>query len=514
MSKLKVVRRAIALLFFIVLMLAFIDFTGLISHWIFEPFLSLQFIPSILKFLVMGGMVALGFVIILLITILFGRFYCSAICPLGIMQDIISRIARKFRKRKINRYSQPYTLTRYIILGIVVLSLFTGSIFLLNLLDPYSLFGKIWSGIFRPIVIFTNDSISGLLEYFSIYVLFPHGVKNANLALVAFASAMLLFIILLASFRGRLYCNLICPVGTFLGLISKFSIFKIKIDKTSCNRCGKCSTVCKSECIDVKNQEVDFTRCVSCYNCIGVCPEKGIKYYKPSKAITSQNTDSGKREFVTSVVMLSAVSALGFKPTDTRDEREAGKVKIKKKNPVTPPGAYSTGNFTSHCTACQLCVSSCPTQVLQPSTNEYGLSGFMLPHMNYNKSFCNYECTVCSEVCPNGAIIPINKKEKKTTQIGSVVFVKENCVVYIDETACGACSEHCPTKAVFMVPYKGNITIPETDLSICIGCGGCEYACPAKPDKAIYVEGNLTHRYAMIPKDNKPQEAAPTDFPF
>jgi ferredoxin len=138
----------------------------------------------------------------------------------------------------------------------------------------------------------------------------------------------------------------------------------------------------------------------------------------------------------------------------------------------------------------------------------------MQPYLDFNESFCNYECTTCSEVCPTGAILPVHGEAKMNIQIGKVVFIKTNCIVKTEEKSCGACSEHCPTKAVRMVPYKGALTIPQTDQSICVGCGACEYACPAEPEKAIYVEGNPVHRTAFMFKDEKPNEAAPQEFPF
>ena len=169
---------------------------------------------------------------------------------------------------------------------------------------------------------------------------------------------------------------------------------------------------------------------------------------------------------------------------------------------MSPPGSISTEHFTSTCTACHLCISSCPTKVLQPSLTEWGMFNIFQPFMDYNTSFCNYECNVCSDVCPTGAIIPIIAEKKKLTQLGKAIFVKENCIVETENTACGACSEHCPTKAVQMVDYKNGLKIPEVTDKYCIGCGACEFACPVRPFKAIYVDAHLVHRVA----EKKPTE--------
>ncbi len=138
----------------------------------------------------------------------------------------------------------------------------------------------------------------------------------------------------------------------------------------------------------------------------------------------------------------------------------------------------------------------------------------MQPVMNYHKSFCTYNCTKCTEVCPTYALHPLALEAKKLTQIGKVNFIKDNCIVKTEKTACGACSEACPTKAVYMIPYEGNLLIPEVNNEICIGCGHCEFACPTTPYKAIYVDGNSVHMAAKPPKNEKAESETPVEFPF
>ena len=296
--------------------------------------------------------------------------------------------------------------------------------------------------------------------------------------------------------EGRLFCNSVCPVGSFLGLLSKFSLLKIDIEAKNCIGCKLCERVCKAGCIDRENKAIDFERCVSCYNCFTVCPSEGVKYklrYKSKKNIALSDTDYGKRKFITNTLSYLAVFS-GFSYAQRKIvSKLPSKVAIRKKFPVSPPGSLSIEHFKDKCTACHLCVSSCPSQVLQPSYLEYGFIGMMQPMMNYEASFCNYDCIICSQVCPTGAIMPVKLESKKLTQLGKANFIKENCIVYTEGTDCGACSEHCPTKAVNMVPYKNKLVIPEVTDEYCIGCGACEFACPVKPYKAIYVEGNSVH---------------------
>ena len=170
--------------------------------------------------------------------------------------------------------------------------------------------------------------------------------------------------------------------------------------------------------------------------------------------------------------------------------------------------------FKDLCTGCHLCVTQCPSQVLRPAGMEYGFDYLLKPHMSYLNSYCNYECTVCSEVCPTHAIRPITKEEKVTTQVGVAHFFINRCIVHTENTDCGACSEHCPTQAVQMVPYKGTLTIPQVNPDLCIGCGGCESICPVRPMRAIIIKANDVHKQVEKPKQEEVKEIEVTDFGF
>lgn len=288
---------------------------------------------------------------------------------------------------------------------------------------------------------------------------------------------------------------------------------------------------CKASCIDSKNKDIDYSRCVTCFNCIEVCKRDAMKYnitdfskvkesllpkskkqvsaISPETSVNSVN--ESKRRFLsaTLVTSLAASRLLAQQVSgDILPKRE-----LKRQIPIAPPGALSFDHLREKCISCHLCVSKCPSRVIKPALLEYGLSGIMQPKLYFDRGFCNYDCTVCGDVCPTGAILPLTVEEKNHTQMGKVQFIKENCIVYYDETSCGACSEHCPTQAVHMVPYKDHLTIPETDQSICVGCGGCEYVCPAIPYKAIYVEGLDIHNTIEI-KHEEVEEIVIDDFGF
>ncbi len=518
LTHLRKLRIYVSLVFFLAVTFLFLDFKNLIPAAVDKYLLFFQFIPSLLKFINIYSISAAGFIFIVALTFLYGRVYCSTVCPLGILQDIISRFSKKLNKKKYFRLLKDYKFLKYSLLIIAVISFLSSSLIAINLLDPYSNFGRILANLFQPLILLINNFFAFTFEKFNIYFLYPIEIKQFSFFAAGFSFFVLMLVGIMSFAKGRLFCNTVCPVGTLLGLVSKFSFYKIAIDEEKCNSCNLCTRNCKSGCIDKKNKTVDFSRCVACYNCISVCPSGGITYvksYTSKNKIEVEQTDIERRE-VLSKTFFYVLGLAGFTSAQVKIiPKKENKTPIVKKYTVTPPGSKGLDNFTSSCTACHLCVSSCPTQVLQPSFLEYGFLGILEPYMDYKTSFCNFDCTICSDVCPSGAILPVGKDEKKTLQLGKANFIKENCIVEIEKTECGACSEHCPTKAVKMVPYK-NLHLPEVKNEYCVGCGACEYACPTKPYKAIYVEGNPVHLTAQKMPEEKLKEKVDykEDFPF
>jgi polyferredoxin len=497
--------------------LVFADFRSLIPEKYINYLIYLQFIPSVIKYIHLRTLAAGGCLVVILLTLLSGRTYCSFLCPLGIGQDLFSRIGGKIKK-KFRRFGfkKPYTIIRYSILAIVLgVTIFSG-IYLVTLLDPYSIFGRFMTYFVRPVFLLINNFVAGILGRFDIYTLNHIQIKGFSSLTYAVPVVFFLLVGILSFIKGRLYCNMICPVGTLLGLISKVSLLRIKFSESKCTRCGRCSLSCKSSCIDFLDQDIDVSRCVNCFNCITTCPEKALSYSLLSSKSADQKTDESRRKFVAgSLLMLFGISqfARGQEKSIPVPKKEST-VKEAKTSPVCPPGAGSIEDFTKHCIACSLCINACPNNVLKPAVKQYGIAGLMQPVMDYHKSFCTYNCTVCTEICPTNALKPLVLEAKKLTQIGKANFIKDNCIVKTEKTACGACSEACPTKAVYMIPYEGNLVIPETNQDICIGCGHCEFACPVTPYKAIFVDGNPVHMAAKKPENEKSEITTPVEFPF
>lgn len=516
---LKTLRVFTAIIILALSCLIFLDITSSLSSLLIGYVTYTQFVPSLIGFLDSLALGFTGFLFILILTLLFGRVYCSFLCPLGISQDVLIFFKRKLSRKKKFKFRKPQSFVRYGILILSIALLIAGTTLLLTFLDPYSIFGKINTMLFKPLIALGNNLVSRTLSLLDIYSVYPVEIRTLKIPAFIFSLLFMAFLIWMTLRFSRLYCNLICPVGTLLGIPSSVSLFKVRLDKNLCTSCGLCSSVCKAGCIDARNKKVDNTRCVVCFNCLDSCPQNGVHYstgFKKKEVFIESDTDNSRRKFlgISGVMIASLLSLSGSLRGQGRQRgRHKGPVPVNKLHPVTPPGSLDVIRFNSKCTSCYLCVSACPTQVLQPSLLIYGLNGILQPYMDYNTSFCNFDCTRCGEVCPTGAILPLNEEEKKTAQIGIAKFIKRNCIVFTDGTDCGACSEHCPTKAVDMRPFRQGLFLPHVTPEICIGCGACEYACPTDP-KSIYVEGNPVHEKADKPVTEEIEMEATDDFPF
>jgi ferredoxin len=510
-GKLKLLRVSFEILFFVFIILSFFRFfPGKLK----VITLKTQIIPLLISFLSEGFFLSLLLLVLfLLLTVIFGRIYCSFFCPLGGFQDILIRIKRKIEKKTKFNYHKSLIPLKLTILTFTIISLISGSLYLIGYLDPYSFFGKIVNYLLKPVIIIVNNGGELMLRKVNIYALHIMTLHTFNpLALTPFI-LVLGIIIYFSLKRGRLYCNSICPLGTFLGIFSIRCLYRIEIDKSSCTSCGICESVCKAECINSKDKTVDNSFCVRCFNCLNACTFSAIKY-KPSikkKKTDKQKTQNlSRRNFLYSFLGVLSFSGINLL---LRSKKQPIKSYLP---PPTPPGSISLEEYISKCTACYLCVNNCPTNVLQPSLFQYGLKGVFIPYMDFYSGYCDYECTQCLDVCPTNAIIPHTIEEKKKIQIGRVKFIKDFCVVYRNNTNCGACAEICPTAAVTMTPYKGFLLIPTTTPSFCIGCGACQNVCPARPEKAIVVETNIVHKEAKKPKRKRAgqQKEITEDFPF
>lgn len=466
-----------------------------------------QLVPALLGTLsgVAGAAVTLAALV--LVTLVFGRVYCSFLCPLGIMQDIVIRLRRwidglrgRARKGAAVRYAAPVPYVRYVVMVAVGLSMLGGAALLLAWLDPYTIAARFTAGVLNPLAAEAADALPGQDTAAPAW-----GRYGALLGIVGVS---VLIPLAMAWWRGRLYCNTICPVGALLGLLSRRPLLRLGMDPKACVLCGSCLKACKANCIDLKNHRVDTSRCVNCYDCVSACPH-GLRPQltnplrplpegkpKPKKAAEAAGANASRRAFIGTVAcgvpaLLTACrekspEELSTNPAEPGDNTASA---------TTPPGSRNVERFLDRCTGCGLCITACPTRVLQPSRTQHGIRGVMKPYLDFTKGFCNFDCNICSTVCPEGAILPLDLAEKKQTQIALADFDRDYCIVQQKRTECGACTEHCPTKAL----YTKEEQFPSCDSSKCYACHACVETCPRKAIRLIETEGGGT----QVVIDNK-----------
>lgn len=508
---LKRIRVVVSLALFVILTAGFLDLAHVFPSWFVSALPAIQLVPAILKGVMVGGWVWLSVGVLLLITLAFGRVYCSSVCPLGTLQDIANRAAQKRNRRRKFRYEKPPYVFHYGLLALCVLTAAAGTSVVLNLFEPYSNFGRIVANLVEPVVVAANNLVAGGLSSWSVYTLYDVAPRPLVWGPAAGSLVFLTVVALLAYRRGRYFCNSLCPAGALLGLVSRFTWFRIAIDRDHCNDCGSCERVCKASCIDSEAKHIDYAACIGCFNCIRSCPTGGVTFVSVALARRpAAPVDESRRVFLAG---MAGTAAGAISDTLAADSTAYAATR---RWPVCPPGSVSVARFKTTCTACHLCVSACPTQVLYPTWADYGLDGLLLPRMNYSASYCNYDCVACGEVCPTGAIAPLPAEAKKRIQLGTAVFVREDCVVFSKKQDCAACSEHCPTKAVDTAPFEGTLRLPRLDNELCVGCGACEYACPTTPRKAIFVKAHAVHAVAKPPVPVKQEKIfdSSQDFPF
>ncbi len=568
---LRIIRITLAAICFVAVTLLFLDFTGTLHLW-FGWLAKIQFLPAVL---------ALNFVVIailLVLTLLFGRIYCSVICPLGIFQDCVSNLSsrRKGKKARFS-YSKEIKWLRYGVLVLFVIALVAGLNALVALLAPYSAYGRMVQSLLAPVWQRGNNLLAWIAERQDSYAFVTKDVWLKSLPTLIVAAVTFVVVVVLAWRNGRTYCNTICPVGTTLSFFSRFAMFRPVIDKSKCKSCHACERKCKAACIDVDNHKIDYSRCVDCFDCIDSCRLGALKYRfawgrgvgsgstgaktpqnapvgskmtsdgskngqnrssaaptpvaepvvrqgSPTAEVTDNGkgvstidatspvaepveaTDKGRRAFLVGGAAVIGGSLLSSIPMRAEEEeikdkkRDGGFAEVlpkkapNRKTPITPFGSESVEKFYKHCTACQLCVTVCPNNVLRPSSR---LEHLMQPEMSFEKGYCRPECVKCSEVCPAGAILKITPEEKTEWKVGTAGVDYDLCVVNRDGVSCGNCAHHCPVGAIRMVRKnpddEKSPRIPSVNEEKCIGCGACENLCPSRPISAITVNGYSVH---------------------
>lgn len=451
--------RILRILFSIVVFLAFVIGFGYATGAANAVFYKLQFGPALMRCFAGGTVGALATVLAILgVTLLFGRFYCAFFCPLGILQDFIGWLAPgKARPVK------NFRVFRYLIAALSIGFLIGGWSFGFLLFDPFTNFGRIASATITPGAVFLHEKF------------FPGFYLDVHPAAFLPGLFCLSVLIVLVVWKRRIFCTAVCPAGTLLGAFAGTGLFKLRLD--GCVKCGRCATVCPAGCIDIENAAIDNERCVRCMNCLAACKPKRIRF-TAQRALVAE--DPGRRGFLTRAAISTAIAVV-----PARILAPGRRLAVTGNTPaICPPGAGSPARFASKCTACMLCAANCKGKVIQPPGN-----GCATVHLDFDHGMCEFNCNICSSICPTGALMPMTLAEKKRRRIGLAHFTPDICVAVAAGTHCGACAEHCPTGALRMVAPGGHgVPVPVLNEVLCIGCGSCEYPCPVRPEKAIVVK--------------------------
>jgi polyferredoxin len=295
----------------------------------------------------------------------------------------------------------------------------------------------------------------------------------------------------------RFFCRAICPLGALLGIFSRFALWRIDRDPVRCTDCD----LCLKSCEGASDPQGDLRKseCFVCLNCIEDCPHDALQFrFLPRPASEVALPAVGRRQ-----MLLAGAFGLLFFPM----ARLSGGVRKNfNRAVIRPPGSVAEDEFLRRCIKCDQCIRVCPTNVLQPSLFEAGIEGLWTPIMISKMGWCELNCTLCSQVCPTGAIREISIAEKLGVgpfeakgpiKTGTAFYNQGRCLPWAMDTSCVVCEEVCPVspKAIFTrnveVTDRWGATLelkrPFIDPVKCIGCGICEHECPVKDDPAVYV---------------------------
>jgi len=464
--------------------------------------------------------------VLIIPTLVLGRFFCNWMCPYGTLHQFIGWLfntRRNIDKVNINRYRPLFRLKYVLLLVFVILALF-GSL-QIGLLDPICIMYRTVATAISPAYDLSADALASRMENAGIdasvvrATVFRPGLSEPRIFYGAwFVGLVIVGLVGMNLIIPRFFCRVLCPLGAFLGFLSRFALWRIDRDLTRCTDCNLCVSHCEGA--SDPHAALRKSECFVCFNCIDDCPEDALSFrfmpvrkHEPvagrlfGRPVISNRPDteiaqpdlSRRRMVLTGVV---GVLAYPFIRLSAAVNPGAFHAKA-----IRPPGSVEEDEFLERCIKCDQCINVCPTNVLQPSTfKQGGIEGLWTPVMDMRIGFCQLNCTLCSEVCPTGAIQKISVEKKLglkqfaadgPIRVGTAFFDRGRCLPWAMETPCVVCEEVCPvspkaigTYDVQIKRWDGSMVVlnrPYMRPELCIGCGICEHECPVLDERAVYV---------------------------
>jgi len=450
-----------------------------------NPLVAISYILSAKSF----NLILIPALLMIIFSAALGRFFCGWICPLGTTIDIVTKKIKKTKPIAFLKSNLKY----YILLILLSSALLNMNI--VGIFDPiaiflraltffiYPVFGWIvkggWAGLYTAIGD-KRDYLEFFYKFLKDYIL---PFRETFYPLAFLSMAFLFLIIFLERYEKRNWCKNICPLGTFLGLLGRLSVFK-RIPISVCSDCGACKELCPTGFDREILQKQD---CILCMNCQLLCKSKRVRFSLKDfkRKIDEPLPIFERRVFLTGIISGFALSKL-FIFTNPDGKKL-----------LRPPGVQSEEDFLKKCVRCGECIKVCLKNALYPSGFQWGVYGLFTPVVIPRLGYCEYNCNLCGQVCPTHAIPNLSLSQKKKSVIGVAVIDKNHCLPYAKRINCIVCEEHYPVEEkairleeVMEKDYKGRLIKlkrPYIIDELCIGCGICENKCPVEGKAAIEV---------------------------
>jgi len=444
-------------------------------------------------------------VILILLSVVLGRFFCGWICPMGTTIDGIDHLL----KNKNNKTKGLFKNTKFVILFAVLFSALF-SIQLNGFFDPIPLFTRTVATALYPLFVFLFEgflSIFMSIGFLEEPVYRIHEFLRGNLlpitpiAFLGGISFLIIFLIILflGKINRRFWCRNLCPLGALIGFISGKRLYR-RLVTDSCTECGLCAKECRMGAIPDTFKETNHVECISCMDCQNICPVRAVQFKFQWKKERDKTTslDLSRRHFISAGAV--GLLSMGVFNLGHGSSKEKGLL-------VRPPGALEEGPFLDRCIRCGECVRVCSTSGagLHLSQLENGWSALWTPVLKPHLGYCEYNCNMCGEVCPTGAIQPLPLEERKEMKMGTAHFDKTRCIPWYYGENCMVCEEHCPIpdKAIHFIEKKTTtidgretiVSLPYVKEDVCIGCGICVNRCPVEGQRGIFLTNADEYRW-------------------